>query len=91
MVRNCQTARDADPLHTPRRPPSAVRPASGHLLHHRQNWPHVDTRGQDGYIIWWPTEGLQVQHPKLLSPVPDAIIAALSRRNHRNVASAQRH
>jgi hypothetical protein len=40
-------------------------------------WPHIDTRGEGGYIIWWPAVGLQVEHPKLLATVPDAIIAAL--------------
>jgi hypothetical protein len=41
-------------------------------------WSHVDPRGEGGYIIWWPATGLQVQHHKLLAPVPDAIIAALN-------------
>jgi hypothetical protein len=39
--------------------------------------PHIDTRGEGGYIIWWPAEGLQVEHSRVLAPVPDAIIAAL--------------
>jgi hypothetical protein len=39
--------------------------------------PHIDTRGEGGYMIWWPAEGLQVEHSKVLAPVPDAIIQAL--------------
>ena len=41
-------------------------------------WPHIDTRGRGGYLIWWPAEGLEVLHPDALAPVPDWIIARLN-------------
>jgi len=53
------------------RPHPQIRNSEGKI------WPHVDTRGQGGYMIWWPAEGLQVEHSKVLAPVPDAIIQAL--------------
>jgi bifunctional DNA primase/polymerase-like protein len=40
-------------------------------------WPHVDTRGLGGYIVWWPAEGLDVLHAAALAEVPDWIIRAL--------------
>ena len=53
------------------RPHAQVRCSTGTIC------PHIDTRGAGGYIIWWPAVGLQVEHPKLLAPVPDAIVQAL--------------
>jgi hypothetical protein len=53
------------------RPQPQVRNSEGAI------WPHVDTRGSGGYIIWWPACGFEVQHRTVLAPVPDAIIAAL--------------
>jgi hypothetical protein len=40
-------------------------------------WPHVDTRGIGGYLIWWPAEGLDVIDPDVLAPVPDWIVRKL--------------
>jgi hypothetical protein len=41
-------------------------------------WPHIDTRGERGYVIWWPAERLEVQHADVLAPVPDWIVARLN-------------
>jgi Bifunctional DNA primase/polymerase, N-terminal len=48
-------------------------------------WRHVDTRGEGGFIIWWPACGFEVLHPAILTPVPDWIVARLQpseRRPH---------
>jgi Bifunctional DNA primase/polymerase, N-terminal len=37
----------------------------------------VDTRGAGGYVIWWPTCGLEVLHGEELAPVPSWIIDEL--------------
>jgi hypothetical protein len=54
--------------------------------------PHVDTKGKGGYIIWWPAEGLPVEHPEMghpdnpLAEVPAWLVQALAlaprNRNH---------
>jgi Bifunctional DNA primase/polymerase, N-terminal len=41
-------------------------------------WPHVDTRGIGGYIVWWPACGYDVLHGGLLQPVPEWIIKRLN-------------
>jgi Bifunctional DNA primase/polymerase, N-terminal len=39
--------------------------------------PNVDTRGDGGYIVWWPSEGYEVSHHSTLADVPDWIINSL--------------
>ena len=41
-------------------------------------WPHVDTRGLGGYVIWWPAAGLPMMHAGVLEPVPAWIIKRLN-------------
>jgi Bifunctional DNA primase/polymerase, N-terminal len=56
------------------RPHAKVRCTAGKI------WPHVDTRGHGGFIIWWPARGFDVLHPEMLAPVPGWILQALQPR-----------
>jgi hypothetical protein len=40
-------------------------------------WPHIDTRGGGGYVVWWPAEGLVLLHGGVLAELPDWIIEKL--------------
>ncbi|MFL6797476.1 MAG: bifunctional DNA primase/polymerase [Xanthobacteraceae bacterium] len=48
-----------------------LRNSAGKLAH------GVDTRGDGGYIIWWPGVGLQIEHAKVLAEPPTWLVAAL--------------
>jgi Bifunctional DNA primase/polymerase, N-terminal/Primase C terminal 2 (PriCT-2) len=59
-------------LHVFFRPHPDVRNSAGKI------WPHVDTRGSGGFVIWWPTVGLEVLDRDVLAQVPEWIVEALS-------------
>jgi hypothetical protein len=58
------------------RPHDGVRCSTSRL------WRHVDTRGEGGFIVWWPACGFEVLHANALAPVPDWIVARLQRDEH---------
>jgi hypothetical protein len=54
------------------RPHPQVRCSTGKI------WPHIDTRGEGGYIIWWPACGLDVLDAGTLAPIPGWIVRRLN-------------
>jgi hypothetical protein len=40
-------------------------------------WPHVDTRGVGGYIIWWPAHDGEVMNDWVLTEVPKWVMAKI--------------
>jgi hypothetical protein len=39
--------------------------------------PGVDTRGENGYIIWWPAAGFQVENPRIMDDWPRWLLRLL--------------
>lgn len=50
----------------------ALKSSSGHL------GAGLDTRGDGGYIIWWPAHGGRVEHPDTITEVPRWLVEALA-------------
>ena len=48
-------------------------------LHRKQAYLGIDTRGDGGYIIWWPAHVVSIEHRFMpVAPVPDWLIEALT-------------
>jgi len=39
----------------------------------------IDTRGEGGFIIWWPAAGLEVTRGGVIAPMPEVVLDALAK------------
>jgi hypothetical protein len=52
---------------------------------------HVDIRAAGGYIIWWPAQGLKVEHPRKLAKMPKWIVEKLKHVPDKETRQAPRN